>query len=580
MSESDNQSQRITCEEAQLLMVPMWANGWGVSDGGKATFEAHLAICPGCAQEYEETKRVMSLAKTHWGPISAETRKLLERSEQESQQQQPTAAPKAEMTTEEAWQDLLCRCPDLSQSVKRQKHTRFIRRVAVVAACLVLALSAWLVFLNHSQPGFPENAVPQRIAAVPQPAVKIEIASGINKTIVPANRQISTAADEHKTVIINDKHQMIMNANTLLSIEPLAQNNRVGCRVRLVSGEVFTHVEHDGNPFIVGTPHGQAVITGTTFDMRVTDSSTTLSVNEGTVRFESDKGSVSVTAGYISEVVADSYPTTPIGCDADELTAWATGCEHKPALTQSEPDLDFGYPLASFLRKKPIVLKDTDYDGWTEENRDWFKQQFPWIFQLKEALAKEGVEVDYPELLMKTGDVWQFICLETSPARFSMINPNSLCQAAADYGFDKQWLQNNAPIAMSATARFTSLDDSCVSQETFERWLQYVEGEVEPPTPFYSYDAGKYMANTRSLIWFAVTDGKYDLTDEERASVVVLLQEEVTAACECQQDALYSWETTKPSCDNACQAPCAGIIAYIEAIQAAEERIAEHEICK
>ena len=481
------------------------------------------------------------------------------------------------MTVEEGLQDLLQRCPDLAEGLKRQKRMRFIRRAGAIAACLVLAISVWLT-LQELQ--VSDRSAPQQVASVLEPSIKIELVSGVNRVLVRSHQGISTSANEYQTLIINNKHRMVMNANTALSIEPLAQNSRVGCRVKLASGEIFTHVEHDGNPFIVGTPHGQAVITGTTFDVKVADSSTTLIVSEGTVQLEFEKGSVNVTAGYVSELVADSCPTTPIACDADELTAWATGCGHKPALAHNESELDLGYPPVSFFGKNPIVLEDTDYDSWTEENRDWFKQQFPWVFQLKEALAKEGIEVDYPELLIKTGDVWQFICLETSPARFSMINTGSLLQIASDYGFDELWLRNNAPIAMSVTTEPTSLEDSLIGRGTFERWLQYVKDEAEPPTPFYSYDAGKYIANTRSLIWFAVTDGKYDLTDQERDEVAVLLQEEVAAACECQHDALYSWETTKPSCDNACQAPRAGTIAYIEAIQAAEERIAEHEICK
>ena len=86
------------------------------------------------------------------------------------------------------------------------------------------------------------------------------------------------------------------------------------------------------------------------------------------------------------------------------------------------------------LRKEPIVLEETDYDHWVEQKRDWFKQEFLWIFQLKEALAKEGIEADYPELLIKTGDVWQFVCLEATPARFSVIEANSLLKTASDNG--------------------------------------------------------------------------------------------------------------------------------------------------
>jgi hypothetical protein len=64
--------------------------------------------------------------------------------------------------------------------------------------------------------------------------------------------------------------------------------------------------------------------------------------------------------------------------------------------------------------------------------------------------------------------------------------------------------------------------------------------------------ASKYLAETRSLIWFAVTDGRHDSTVEERAEVLVLLQEEVIAACNCQNDMLSAANEQQSSCDDRC----------------------------
>ena len=87
--------------------------------------------------------------------------------------------------------------------------------------------------------------------------------------------------------------------------------------------------------------------------------------------------------------------------------------------------------------------------------------------------------------------------------------------------------------------------------KAFEQWLKYLDetNELYPPTPIYSYHASKYLSETRSLIWFAVRNGKYDLTDEERTEILVLLQEEVTAACKCQNDILYPQDEPNLSCD-------------------------------
>ena len=54
-------------------------------------------------------------------------------------------------------------------------------------------------------------------------------------------------------------------------------------------------------------------------------------------------------------------------------------------------------------------------------------------------------------------------------------------------------------------------------------------------------DAGRYLTETRSLIWFAVNDGKFNLTDEQRTEVLDLLQQEVIAATNCFNDLLYCY---------------------------------------
>ncbi|MBN2455355.1 MAG: hypothetical protein JXB29_02270 [Sedimentisphaerales bacterium] len=246
---------------------------------------------------------------------------------------------------------------------------------------------------------------------------------------------------------------------------------------------------------------------------------------------------------------------------------------------QAESNIDL-WELLSPLKKEPIVLEETDYDSWFEQRRDWFKQNFPWIFQLKEALAKEGIEVDYPELLIQSGDIWQFVCLDVAPARFSIIDPNSLLRAASDYGFDKRWLLENVPIAKSALENPVLSGNSFTGLKAFERWLDYLDEtkELEPLTPIYLYRASKYLAETRRLIWFAVRNAKYDLTDKECTEVLALLQNEVTAACKCQSNLLYPADEQKQSCYDRCQEPVGSVAGYIETMKAVEEKIVEYEI--
>ena len=141
----------------------------------------------------------------------------------------------------------------------------------------------------------------------------------------------------------------------------------------------------------------------------------------------------------------------------------------------------------------------------------------------------------------------------------------------------------NVPAAKSAPETPISSDNSFIDLRAFERWLEYLDKkeELEALTSIYSYQAGKYLAETRSLIWFAVRDGKYDLTDKARTEVLALLQKEVTASCKCQNEVLYPQQEQELSCDeDKCQKSVGVIVEKIETMKALEERIAEYEIVK
>ena len=135
----------------------------------------------------------------------------------------------------------------------------------------------------------------------------------------------------------------------------------------------------------------------------------------------------------------------------------------------------------------------------------------------------------------------------------------------------------NVPAAKSALEKPALSENSFIGLKAFNRWLDYLDGTkgLKPPSPIYSFHASKYLAETRSLIWFAVRDDKYDLTEKEWAEVLALLQEEVTAACNCQNDVLYpSDELEKSSCDkDSCKMMEAKIVGYIETIRKVEKTL-------
>jgi hypothetical protein len=345
----------------------------------------------------------------------------------------------------------------------------------------------------------------------------------------------------------------------------------------LTNGQIYTHVQHDGNPFIVDTANGQAVITGTIFDIKATKDSTTLVVNEGTVHFESEKGTVNVAAGQKSKITGQSAPSIPLACNTYELTAWATGYKPNTALAQDKPnDIDLYLKLP--LRTDPIVLAKTNYDHWVSEKRTWFKTNFTWIFEIKDALAREGIEAEYTELLIQSGDVWQFVSLQRFPGRFSVPDFESLLKTAESYGFDREWLLENVSVAKLIQDKSLLLEHP-TGLDALDQLLKYLKGTEAMPYYLYPADAGRYLTETRSLIWFVINDGEFKLTDEQRTEVLDLLQQEVIAATNCFNDLLYPEdEKKKPLCGEVCETPDMKMAGYVEIISVIEKNIMKYEL--
>jgi len=547
--------------------------------------QAHLLCCQDCTQTYDGFKETIGFVLEHKAEFARAFEKARAREREgtvsaKSVSNEPIASIekpdryyKPKMTVEEGWNDLCRRCPDLAETTEKPKSLQLFLRVGAVAACLVIGVFTWLTFLHYSKSQtLSQTSSSGRVASALKPSVKVELVTNTGNIPVPSGQQI-TSSGQLKTLLINSKHQMIMNTNTVLVVEPLIENDSIGCLVKLASGQIYTHVEHDGNPFVVDTANGKAVITGTTFDVKATNDSTTLVVSEGTVQFESESGVVKVAAGQISKITGESAPLIPLSCDTAELTAWATGYKAGPALAKTKLNFDpWDLPLS--FGEKPIVLAETDYHQWVEQKREWFKTNFPWIFELKDALAREGIEVDYPELLIKSGNVWQFVCLQKFPARFSVPDFESLLKAASSYGFDKEWLLKNVPTAKHVQNKSLLLQNP-TGLAVFEQLLKYATGKAEAPSSYYSADACKYLAETRSLIWFAVRGGRYDLTDKNRTELLAVLQEEVTTALNYQNSVLQPQDDLRPFCDDKYQEQIDNI-RWISLIAEYEETLDEY----
>lgn len=238
----------MRCDEAQLLIDLYLADDPLLSPRGRRRLEKHLHDCPSCRAAYERGSQVVVLVKRH-GQISEDTLALL------AESHSPT------VTLRTSW-------------------GRYIRRFGAVAACLAIAVLDWRLTWSLEVPtASPEGA---------QPTIE---SIGSDGPIL-SGTTIQTSAEETRSLILNGRYQVVMNVGTRLSIEPLTITGRGGCQVDFSPGEVHVHVTHDGNPFVVQTTHGWAVITGTTFDVKVTEAGTTLVVTEGSTRFKSEGGAV------------------------------------------------------------------------------------------------------------------------------------------------------------------------------------------------------------------------------------------------------------------------------------------------
>jgi len=569
----------MNCKEAENLFVEHILGELAPDLEQLRELEAHLSSCEACGGLYEDSKETVELIEAHKAEFAA----ALESVESKTVSQEEL---------ERSWRGIEAKLDKLEAQERREKRGRIHRilvKVSAAAACLMIGVFAYLMLSNLAR---PEKSARPQVVSVPAGTIRIQMLSDDGSTLIPAGRQIASA-NSLKTLVINEKHRIVLNSDTTVSLEPQAQNNRVGCLVKLTSGRIYAHVEHDGNPFVVSTAHGRAVITGTTFDIKATDRSTTLVVADGSVKFESEKGVVEVAAGQVSKIIANSAPTSPVSCNTTELTAWvpmaqATGYELRTALakigsyTETYDLTDLGLSAIS----GPIDLERINYEDWVGEKRDWFKREFPWIFQLQSALAAEGIEADYPELLISSGDIRQFAYPETSPQQIPILYFGSLLKAASRYGFDEQWLTANIPAARFAINDPAAAKGRLTGLKAFEAWASCFEQvrksseALDSGTLLSSLHAGTYLANTRTLTWFSINNGRHALRPEDKSPVLDLLQTEVNTANELigHVISLFAASAEQP-CDE-CQGMLDGIIEGISTITSSEERILEYEARK
>jgi len=506
----------MDCKQAEILMMPHLMGHPEPGSNQYAQFEAHLVSCPACAEEYQETRETIAFINAH----KADFARALEAIESKTDQQ---------TTVEQGWRAIEAKL-DYIEAQRQKRKWAPIRRVAAVAACIMVAATLFLTF--SKSPRAPIST-PAQVAS----DFSIELLYNSGPISVAAGQQVKTAPGQLQTLIINHRHRVTMNANTTLRVYPYSQAARPGCRINLASGQILAHVQSDTGPFLVATAHGKAIITGTVFDIKAGSTATTLVVSRGQVNFQSPKGIVDVSAGLVSRIVGDAAPTEPVSCNAAELTAWATRHDLGTALAKIQPNPDT-YKLSELWPAAisgPINLERINYQVWLKDKRDWFEKEFPWIFELQGALGEQGIELDYPRLLIESGDLRQFAYPAASPTRIPSLDPNSLLKTAAGHGLNKEWLLRNvdgasgAENAPTAKNRFTGLAAFQEWADNLNRALNSTQ-EPDPAILLYSLHAATYLANTRTLLWFEVKGDRVPVAPHDKDHLLALLDTQVEAA--------------------------------------------------
>jgi hypothetical protein len=231
----------------------------------------------------------------------------------------------------------------------------------------------------------------------------------------------------------------------------------------------------------------------------------------------------------------------PAPCDAASLTAWAVPSPGKTEGTwavTAASDVEFdGLPLVPVTEVQTDASR-IDYALWVEQKRGWFRQQFPWVFALREALAAEGIETDYPELLMHSREIWRFAYPPAGLGRQIEPEFEGLLRAAAHYGRGESWLKQHVPLA----ARFTRPSPQAAVSEAFERWAESVDDyantdamEPDSAVPLDSINALRFLVNTRTLAILQVRHAAGSSISQGNGSVAALLREEIRVLGRCME---------------------------------------------
>lgn len=514
---TDGRDNQLTCLQAQRLLDAYLANDPSLTSTECKALEYHLQHCHDCDDDYNHSKVVIGLIRSYWRP---------------AHQLFPSAEDAcSSMTATRAWQHYLRQRPKIAHSYQRQKRIRKFRRLATISAIAASIIIGILAIWNHILPT-PLPPSEATTASFTHTAGRQDPLKAFVTLITPSGQRdlplghAFHATDKPQEVLLGGMHRVVMNADTstVFSAESvdIDTERRARYAIQLSKGEIYVEVV-PGHPFEVKTNNALLNITGTKFDVRVDSDKTELTLLKGSVRFSNRKNTeqyVDVQAGRSSSIVNQSLPSPSMPVDALAVTAWARDFLIRCTLAQVQPTIEEDLLESireSYLQPLPPSPENIDYETWRDERKNWFQQTFPWIFRIQDYLkGTHGIEADYIDLLMISGDVWQFRHSHTWHAPFATFKPSFIQQIADYYSLDATPLLQivDPKFSNQRSERHPLSKDSNSNEDTFisnmaarEAWgssLQYsidVHGEVLYDSLFFSLRATAYLTNTQTAAY-------------------------------------------------------------------------------
>jgi len=515
----------LSCHEAVRLMAFYVKDDPTLSPDEREGFERHVMVCPSCAAEYEQEKRLEILLEAYWAFSRSNQGRLRSAGQDlDGKDSRGTSESSSEPLSVAAGLERPTRSgPSLVEARRRGERKGTLARAAwqvgvlAAAASILIAIGiSWFVVHKRNT----SQRTPIAARTVGSLAGFAELVTADGREPLTLNRPVTTAAQPQE-ILLGGMHRVVMNRNTTASFsaEPRRTTGpragKISYEIQLAQGELYVEVV-PGHPFIVKTANARLDITGTKFNVVADGDRTELTLLKGSVRFSASdhpQEAVSVTAGHASTITARLAPTVPARVDAIATTAWARDVALNNAIALADARAGVDLSSLSMIREEfwryadPPDVDTLDYETW----RDAHKQPRSILASLT-TTRMQAINADWIELLMISGDVWQFRYDPKLPADqpLAKIEPAAITRLARHYGLDETKILEALGLPDSILATTSSVQSGTPGQRyalALRRWHDAAVAampdrpEAKDDPKLFSLYASQYLAETRTAAY-------------------------------------------------------------------------------